>query len=133
MITRNRGAMLGRHDFGRYSMLQILEITHRLLASMRVAAMCICMLHAAGCTAFATCGLRECSDDAKITAEVRTRLAQSPELGGPNGITVQTVHGVVYLRGLVSTPYQIRAAGAIAERAPGVIEVQNLLNTDNSH
>jgi osmotically-inducible protein OsmY len=114
-------------------MIRLLEITHLLLASMRVPALCVCMLVASGCAGFGTCGLRECSDDAKITAEVRTLLAKSPELGGANPITVQTVHGVVYLRGLVSTPYQISAAGGIAEGAPGVIEVQNLLNIDNSH
>jgi osmotically-inducible protein OsmY len=114
-------------------MIQFLEIAYRLRASMRVAALCVCMSAATGCTAFGTCGLRECSDDAKINAEVRTLLAQSPELGGTNEINVQTVHGVVYLRGLVSTPYQISAAGGIAEGAPGVIEVQNLLNIDNSH
>jgi osmotically-inducible protein OsmY len=45
---------------------------------------------------------------------------------------VQTVHGVVYLRGLVSTPYQIAEAGTIAEQAAGVTDVQNLLSIDNS-
>jgi len=114
-------------------MIQLLEIAPLLRASLRVAALCVCMLVATGCSSFGACGLRECSGDAQITAEVRSRLAQSPELGGPNAITVQTVHGVVYLRGLVSTPYQINAASGIAEGAPGVIEVQNLLNIDNSH
>jgi osmotically-inducible protein OsmY len=45
---------------------------------------------------------------------------------------VQTLHGVVYLRGLVSTPYQIAEAGSIAEQATGVSSVQNLLTIDNS-
>jgi osmotically-inducible protein OsmY len=40
---------------------------------------------------------------------------------------------VVYLRGLVSTPYQIEEAGSIAEQAAGVTNVQNLLSIDNSH
>jgi osmotically-inducible protein OsmY len=86
----------------------------------------------AGCAPFGKCGLRECPADAKISAEVRTLLAQSPSLGAPNLISVQTIHGVVYLRGLVSTPYQIAQAGSIAEQAAGVNNVQNLLTIDNS-
>jgi len=87
----------------------------------------------AGCASFGKCGSGECSADAKITAEVRTLLAQSSDLGGPNHISVQTVRGVVYLRGLVSTPHQIAEAGSIAEQATGVTDVQNLLSIDNSY
>jgi len=86
----------------------------------------------AGCASFGKCGPGECSGDAKITAEVRSLLAQSPSLGAPNQVRVQTIHGVVYLRGLVSTPYQIEEAGSIAEQAAGVTSVQNLLSIDNS-
>jgi len=86
----------------------------------------------AGCAGFGICGLRQCPADARITREVRALLGQSAALGPPNLITVQTVRGVVYLRGLVSTPYQIAEAGSIAGRAPGVADVQNLLNIDNS-
>jgi osmotically-inducible protein OsmY len=100
---------------------------------MRAMALCICLAAAlAGCAPFGKCGLRECSADAKISAEVRTLLAQSPSLGAPNLISVQTIHGVVYLRGLVSTPYQIAEAGSIAERAAGVTNVQNMVSIDNS-
>jgi osmotically-inducible protein OsmY len=63
---------------------------------------------------------------------VRSLLAQSPALSAPNSISVQTDQAVVYLRGLVSTPYQIAEAGSIAARAPGVTRVQNLLSIDNS-
>jgi osmotically-inducible protein OsmY len=45
---------------------------------------------------------------------------------------VQTVRGVVYLRGLVSTPYQIEEAGNVAERATGVVDVRNMVTIDNS-
>jgi osmotically-inducible protein OsmY len=101
--------------------------------SMRAAALCICLAAAlSGCAAFGKCGLRECPADAKISAEVRALLAQSPGLESPNSISVQTLHGVVYLRGLVSTPYQIAEAGSIAERAAGVSDVQNMLSIDNS-
>jgi osmotically-inducible protein OsmY len=87
----------------------------------------------AGCASFGKCGPGECSGDAKITAEVRALLAQNPSLGGPNHISVQTVRGVVYLRGVVSTPVQIADAGSIAEQAAGVIGVQNMLTIDNSY
>jgi osmotically-inducible protein OsmY len=100
---------------------------------MRATALCICLAAAlAGCAPFGKCGLRECPADGKISAGVRTLLAQSPSLGAPNLISVQTIHGVVYLRGLVSTPYQIAEAGSIAERAAGVTNVQNMLSIDNS-
>ena len=89
----------------------------------------------AGCASLGNkCGPESaCSADDKISAEVRSLLAQSPDLGGPNHISVQTVRGVVYLRGLVSTPHQIAEAGSIAEQATGVIDVQNQLAIDNSY
>jgi osmotically-inducible protein OsmY len=102
-------------------------------ASMRAAALCIYLAAVlTGCAAFVKCGLRECPADAKISAEVRSLFAQSPALEAPNLISVQTVHGVIYLRGLVSTPYQIAEAGSLAARARGMIDVQNLLSIDNS-
>jgi osmotically-inducible protein OsmY len=100
---------------------------------MRATTLCICLAAAlAGCAPFGKCGPGDCSADAKISAEVRTLLAQSSSLGAPNQISVQTIHGVVYLRGLVSTPYQIAEAGSIAEQAAGVTQVQNMLTIDNS-
>ena len=77
------------------------------------------------------CGIGECRDDSEISADVRARLGQSSEFGS-NEISVQTIHGVVYLRGLVSTPYQISIAGAIAAAAPRVTSVQNLVAVENA-
>jgi osmotically-inducible protein OsmY len=85
-----------------------------------------------GCTAFSRCGVRECPADARLSAEVRTLLAESPELGTPNSISVQSLHGVVYLQGLVSTPFQIAQAGSLAARVPGVTGVENMLSIDNA-
>jgi osmotically-inducible protein OsmY len=100
---------------------------------MRATVLCVWLAAVlAGCAQFGKCGPGECSADAKISAEVRTLLAHSPSLGAPNLITVQTRQGVVYLSGLVSTPYQIAEAGSIAEQAAGVSQVQNLLTIDNS-
>lgn len=90
------------------------------------------MVVVAGCTGFGKCGLRECPADARISDDVRSLLTQSPALGPPNLISIQTVQGVVYLRGVVSTPYQVAEAASIADRAPGVTRVENLLNIDNS-
>jgi osmotically-inducible protein OsmY len=105
----------------------------RMCASMRATALCLCLACAVtGCASFGRCGLGECAADAKISAEVRTLLAQCPALETPNLISVQTMHGVVYLRGLVSTPYQIAEAGSIAGQAPGASGVQNMLSIDNS-
>jgi osmotically-inducible protein OsmY len=101
---------------------------------MRATVLCVLLAALlAGCAPFGKCGPGDCSGDAKISAEVRTLLAQAPSLGGTNQIRVQTIHGVVYLRGLVSTPYQIEEAGSIAAQAEGVADVQNLLSVDNSH
>jgi osmotically-inducible protein OsmY len=113
-------------------MTQLQRTVFRVRASMRATALILCLTALTGCAAFGKCGLRECAADAKISDEVRALLAQSPALGAPNLISVQTIHGVVYLRGLVSTPYLIAEAGSIAEQAPGVTDVRNLLYIDNS-
>ena len=94
--------------------------------------MIVALFLSAGCAGLGKCGFRECPADARITTEVRSLLAQSPALGAPNLISIQTLNGIVYLRGIVSTPSQIETAGALAERASGVIEVKNLLTIDNS-
>jgi osmotically-inducible protein OsmY len=86
----------------------------------------------AGCAAFTERGLLESPADAKVSAEVRTLLGQSPALDAPNLISVQTVGGVVYLRGLVSTPYQIEEAGSLAAQVPGAAHIANLLSIDDA-
>lgn len=78
----------------------------------------------AGC-ALAPCGLSGCPGDAEITAQVQQRLAQEPALRAPNQVNVQTVHGVVYLTGLVDTPFQRQMAQSIAGQVPGVAKVNS--------
>jgi osmotically-inducible protein OsmY len=85
-----------------------------------------------GCAVPAQCSRAQCRSDASITSEVRTRLAEHASLGAPNLISVQTVNGVVYLRGLVSTPYQIESAGALARQTAGVKAVENQLAVDEA-
>jgi hypothetical protein len=65
--------------------------------------------------------------DVHITALVKSRLAQYSELQAPNSLDVQTLHRVVYLRGLMATPYQIRLAGSVAGEVAGVRRVENLI------
>jgi osmotically-inducible protein OsmY len=70
--------------------------------------------------------------DAGITAEVKARLAQYPELQAPNSLDVQTVHQVVYLRGLMGTPFEIRLASSVASQVSGVRRVENVIGLDDS-
>lgn len=105
----------------------------RICVSICAALSCVSLAVAqTGCMVFNGCEQRECSTDAKISADVRGLLRQSPEFAGSNQISVQTRHGVVYLRGLVSTPLQIEEAGSIAAQAQGVTDVHNLIVIDNS-
>lgn len=96
-------------------------------------ALALLLLLSSGCAGFGKCGLHECPADAKISEQVRSLIEQEPALGGANHVSVQTMNGIVYLRGLVSTPAQIAAAGALAEQVPGVTDVQNMIAVDNSH
>jgi osmotically-inducible protein OsmY len=69
--------------------------------------------------------------DVRITADVQARLAQYPELQAPNSLDVQTLHRVVYLRGLMSTPYEIHLASSVASQVPGVRRVENLIGVQS--
>src|SRR3984957_3590708 len=101
-------------------MIQQQRTVFRICASMRAAALIVCLTAAlTGCAAFGKCGTPECTADANITDQVRTLLAQSPAFGA-NQINVQTIHGVVYLRGLVSTPALIGEAEGLAQPVRGV-------------
>jgi osmotically-inducible protein OsmY len=75
---------------------------------------------------------RIASSDARITQAVKTQLAKYPELQAPNDVDVQTVHGVVYLRGLMSTPFEIALASSVAGEVSGVKRVENLIGLENA-
>lgn len=70
--------------------------------------------------------------DVQITTEVKARLAQYPELQAPNSLDVQTLHQVVYLRGLMGTPFQISLASSLAGQVAGVRRVENLLSLQDA-
>jgi hypothetical protein len=100
----------------------------RILVGVAVAAI---LAGLAGCAALGRCGVEGCPDDRHITGDVRALLDEHPELGTPNVVRVQTVDGVVYLKGLVSTPYQKRLAEALARQADGGARVVNTIAVDN--
>jgi osmotically-inducible protein OsmY len=86
-----------------------------------------------GCATHAGCGPGGCgADDAKITARVQAQFNQYPALQAPNLVYVQTVDRVVYLRGLVNTPYELELATSVASRVAGVTRVVNLIGLSNS-
>jgi osmotically-inducible protein OsmY len=70
--------------------------------------------------------------DARINADVKARLAQYTELQAPNSLDVQTLHGVVYLRGLMGSPFQISLASSVASQVPGVRRVENLISLQDA-
>jgi osmotically-inducible protein OsmY len=86
---------------------------------------------APGCAANHQCGFHGCSGDAEISAKVQALFDQHPSLEAPNQIHVQTVDGVVYLSGLVDTPFQRRLAESVALEAPGVTRAVNSIGLSN--
>ncbi|HMK86668.1 MAG TPA: BON domain-containing protein [Steroidobacteraceae bacterium] len=85
-----------------------------------------------GCATFGHCGLAGCPEDARITGEVRALYDENPALEAPSSISVQTVDGVVYLKGIVGTPYMRELAGSLALEAKGATRVANLIAVENS-
>ena len=78
-----------------------------------------------GCLSSPQCTSEECKNDAKITADVKAKLKENRELGGPNTVYVQTRGGVVYLTGQVATDLQRSTAETAAQQVPGVVRVVN--------
>jgi osmotically-inducible protein OsmY len=72
------------------------------------------------------------TDDRAITARVQALLEQSPSLQAPNHVTVQTVNHVIYLKGLVGTPYQKRLAESLAAQADKGPHVVNMIAVENN-
>jgi osmotically-inducible protein OsmY len=81
-----------------------------------------------GCATYRQCGLEGCAGDAKITANVQTRIDEHPDLESPNSISVQTLDHVVYLDGQVSTGMESRTAESVALATPEVGRVVNLIS-----
>jgi osmotically-inducible protein OsmY len=80
-----------------------------------------------GCAIFGKCGIGGCPGDAKITADVETRLRQDTATSPPNWIYVQTSDRVVYLSGIVDSRGAKEEAEADARQTAGVTDVVNTI------
>jgi osmotically-inducible protein OsmY len=78
------------------------------------------------------CSPENCATDAKIAEEVRAIFDQRTEFGPPGAIRVQTINGVVYLSGKVTTDLLVRSADALVEQVPNVKRVVNSLYPSNT-
>jgi osmotically-inducible protein OsmY len=74
-----------------------------------------------GCALDRPSGVR--SEDAKITANVQSRIDQNTDLSSPNSIYVSTRDHVVYLSGLVASRLEVATAKGIVAQVPGVAGV----------
>jgi osmotically-inducible protein OsmY len=83
-----------------------------------------------GCTAL-QCSPENCATDAEIIEDVKALFAEHPEFGPPVGIHVQSINGVVYLTGKVSTDFLRQNADALVRQVPNVKDVVNSLYPDN--
>jgi osmotically-inducible protein OsmY len=107
------------------------RIRRRLPCTMRLVTSALLSLSLVGCASL-RCASDSCRADARITSEVHELFRQHAALEAPNEIDVQAVNRVVYLRGLVSTPYEIELAEQVAGQAHGVLRVVNLIALDNN-
>lgn len=71
-----------------------------------------------------------CPGDAAMSAQVRARLKQYPELLAPNRVYVSTLDRVVYLSGEVATDLQRETAETVARETPGVPRVVDLISLE---
>jgi osmotically-inducible protein OsmY len=78
------------------------------------------------------CALSPNQGDAHINAQVQAELAHYTELQAPNRIDVQTLGGVVYLYGLVDTPFEQELAESVTRRVPGVKRVESSIGLSNA-
>ena len=67
-------------------------------------------------------------DDTAITAQIETELLDGEGIWSSDIIRVETVQGVVHLRGYVTTEHHRQRAGQIAQSIAGVKDVENDLS-----
>jgi osmotically-inducible protein OsmY len=63
-------------------------------------------------------------DDSAITASVKTRMLEDPQVAGTS-ITVETLNGTVMLSGFAKNQTEKNTAGTIARNVDGVRSVKN--------
>ena len=89
-----------------------------------------------GCATYgdsSRCRDATCAEEARVTREVEQRIRDERDLGGPNQVYVQTLGGVVYLTGQVTTDDQRYKVERIARQVSGDRRlVDNLVVTADS-
>ena len=80
---------------------------------------------------YAACGLEGCPDDVAITTDVQKSFAQYPVLKAPSLLHVQTLNGVVYLSGTVSSGLHSEIAESVAHQVKGVTRVVNSISVSH--
>jgi hypothetical protein len=109
--------------------------SHAMSASRRAARFAlaaVAVVSLGGCAAIETwnkCGAG-CPGDAEVSAQVRARLAEYPELLAPNHVYVSTLDRVVYLTGEVATDLQRDTAETVARATPGVPRVVDMISLE---
>jgi osmotically-inducible protein OsmY len=83
---------------------------------------------ATGCTT--TQSPRRQVDDLRITAEVKSKLAEDVQPSSLVNITVNTTNGIVTLAGQVETEQIRQSAELVALRVSGVVRVNNNLQVE---
>jgi osmotically-inducible protein OsmY len=73
---------------------------------------------------------QEMASDETITQNVKSMIAQRPELKSDR-VTVETRHGVVYLKGFVDTAAEQKDLEALAMQTTGVKKVVNNTSVAN--
>ena len=103
-------------------------LTYRHVLGAMVAAAFSTVLPA--CSSVDSCKSPNCMTDAKISANVEQQLNQNAEFRADN-FWVQTHNGVVYLYGIVDTPYERQTAPSIIQ-VKGIKAVVNNLSTQRN-
>jgi osmotically-inducible protein OsmY len=85
-----------------------------------------------GCAGFGKCDPENCTNDAKITADVRAMIKEHRELGPAAAFHIQTINGIVYLNGIVETDMERRSFESLVMLVPNVKDVVNSLDIRNS-
>ena len=67
--------------------------------------------------------------DSKITTEVKSKIASDVRLSSLANVSVNTTNGVVTLAGEVENEHIRQTAEAVAHEVPGVVRVNNELQT----
>jgi osmotically-inducible protein OsmY len=99
----------------------------RVLAAASVAALFVSLTLTAGCAP----SVAAATDDASITARVRTVLMNDAEIGA-RSIEVATSSGVVTVSGVVRSPVEAERVLGLAREVEGVRDVRSTLQVATS-